>query len=446
MISSSQTPGLLSVLTAESGSTVARQALALEASPKSFPKRRLITRGMSTYLPESPEQRQGIGICLSGGGYRAALFHSGGLRRLAELGVLSSPDLRTISAVSGGSIAAVFLAMAFDWPLQSVPSRKEWDARFAHPLRALTRQNIRTRAVLRSFLPRVSAVRELAKWYNRAMGVSCPLFTLPDLFVLCATDLAFGVNWEFRGKRMGDYQAGYIPSPNDWSIGLAAAVSSCFPPVFQPLKVPRHLGDWRGGMANRETPGVWKAAMKDLRLTDGGVYDNMGLEPIWKEHASVLVSDAGGIFDFQADKSLLWRIQRYQSIQERQTRALRKRWLIASFKQNAMDGAYWGTGSARSRYAARDVLGYSKILAREVISEIRTDLDSFSEAEAAVLENHGYFLADVAVRTHCPSAATDLGAALDPLHPEWLPGQDGEDRIRVALKDSHRRKAWGRSG
>ena len=399
----------------------------------------------SNYCRGSGEQRQGIGLCLSGGGYRATLFHAGALRRLAELGVLSHPQFRTVSSVSGGSIAAAFLALAFEWPLRHIPLRDAWNCRFADPLLALTRQNIRAGAVLRSLLPRVSGVRSLAKRYDRAMGGPHPLCALPDPFVLCATDLAFGVNWEFTRRTVGDYQAGYVRSPPDWSIGLAVAASSCFPPVFQPLVVPSDLGDWRDGRAQSESPGKWAAAMKDLRLTDGGNYDNMGLEPVWKDHACVLVSDAGGIFDFQGDKNLLWRVLRYQSIQERQTRALRKRWLIAGFQQDQMDGAYWGTASARSRYRSRDSLGYSKALAREVISEIRTDLDRFSGAEAAVLENHGYFLADVAVKTHCAFVVTAPNAPLDPPHPAWVPGVRGEDRIRASLKDSHKRKIWGRS-
>src|SRR5436853_7439585 len=51
----------------------------------------------------------GIGLCLSGGGYRAMLFHLGALWRLNELGYL--PKLARVSSVSGGSITAGVLAM-----------------------------------------------------------------------------------------------------------------------------------------------------------------------------------------------------------------------------------------------------------------------------------------------------------------------------------------------
>ena len=50
-----------------------------------------------------------IGIALSGGGFRASLFHLGVLRRIAELGWLARVD--AISGVSGGSIIAAFAAL-----------------------------------------------------------------------------------------------------------------------------------------------------------------------------------------------------------------------------------------------------------------------------------------------------------------------------------------------
>src|SRR5436853_4611803 len=53
-----------------------------------------------------------LGLCLSGGGYRAMLFHLGALWRLNELGCLTKLD--RISSVSGGSITAGVLAV--NWP------------------------------------------------------------------------------------------------------------------------------------------------------------------------------------------------------------------------------------------------------------------------------------------------------------------------------------------
>ena len=57
-----------------------------------------------------PSTRKGIGLCLSGGGYRAALFHLGALRRLHEIGILE--QVTHVSSVSGGSLIAAIWAKA----------------------------------------------------------------------------------------------------------------------------------------------------------------------------------------------------------------------------------------------------------------------------------------------------------------------------------------------
>ncbi|MGV3493074.1 MAG: patatin-like phospholipase family protein, partial [Ramlibacter sp.] len=61
-------------------------------------------------MPFGSEPREpGVALALSGGGFRAVLFHVGALWRLNEVGVL--PKLSRISSVSGGSIAAGLLAL-----------------------------------------------------------------------------------------------------------------------------------------------------------------------------------------------------------------------------------------------------------------------------------------------------------------------------------------------
>src|SRR5689334_1452503 len=104
----------------------------------------------TAYLPAPSQQRRGIALCLSGGGYRATLFHLGAVRRLNELGVLGQID--TITSASGGSIFSGFLALYLKghvplWPpVGGVISN--WEAGIAEPLRAFTRKNIRSRAIL----------------------------------------------------------------------------------------------------------------------------------------------------------------------------------------------------------------------------------------------------------------------------------------------------------
>src|SRR5947207_99975 len=85
-----------------------------------------------------------IALCLSGGGYRAALFHLGALRRFNELGVLSK--INTVSSVSGGSILAAHLATAVKpWPEpgQSLDP-KQWQDQVENPFRRFVKRNILT--------------------------------------------------------------------------------------------------------------------------------------------------------------------------------------------------------------------------------------------------------------------------------------------------------------
>jgi hypothetical protein len=85
-------------------------------------------------------------LSLSGGGYRAALFHLGALTRLNELGLLAKVDV--VGAVSGGSILAALLAARVPWPLNG--AYRDWPETVAAPLREIARRNARARAFLRS--------------------------------------------------------------------------------------------------------------------------------------------------------------------------------------------------------------------------------------------------------------------------------------------------------
>jgi hypothetical protein len=85
--------------------------------------------------------------------------------------------------------------------------------------------------------------------------------------------------------------------------------------------------------------------------------------------------------------------------------------------------------------------GYHPELVEGTIARVRTDLDAFDEAEQAVLENHGYLLADAALREQGLVAAGGVeGLPPEPPHPRWM----NEGRVREELSSSSRRKAVGR--
>jgi NTE family protein len=386
------------------------------------------------YRPQ--RERAGTALCLSGGGFRATLFHLGALRRLNEAGVLAKLD--TITSVSGGSIMAAALATRAPWAAAAtgpIPT-DVWERDVAAPVRRFASRNLRTRAMLHRLLHPFNSsagVRGLIAGYAARL-TPAKLTALPERprFVFCATDLCYGVNFVFERGRVGDYRLGYVsPPPDDWTVARAVAASSCFPPIFNPLPLDVAVEGFKRGRK--------RLGDADVRLSDGGLYDNLGLEPVWKDHRTVMVSDGGAVFSSASDKGLLARISRYVDVVDYQALALRKRWLLSNFLDGTMSGAYWGIGSATGSYEA-DGAGYSKDLATEVIAAVRTDLDAFSTAEMAVLENHGYALAGAAIATHLPHLAGPDAPAAAPPHPDWL----DEDRVRAALASSWKRKLLGR--
>ena len=109
------------------------------------------TYALGRYLPSEPVSRRGVALCLSGGGYRAALFHLGPLRRLNELNLLS--QVGTISSVSGGSILAAHLAdRARPWPDPGTAIRA-WHDRIETPFHHIVGRNVRTWPILNRLLP-----------------------------------------------------------------------------------------------------------------------------------------------------------------------------------------------------------------------------------------------------------------------------------------------------
>lgn len=411
---------------------------------------------LSAYMPLPKRERGGVALALSGGGYRAALFHLGALRRLNELGILSQID--TVSSVSGGSILSAHIADRIGaWPGAGTVVG-DWESRVAWPFRTFVRRNIRTGPLARRLLPwnwgKGSAAAEaLAEKYKEHLTQQM-LSELPSppqrpRYVFCSSDLTFGVNWIFDSarrsddqSRVGDYKAGYRSPAPEWRVARAVAASSCFPPVFDPLPggLPAH--ELVGGSYRKDDR---DRLVEAIRLSDGGVYDNLGLEPVWKDHKTLLVSDGGATFEPQRLAGIGWRAGRYTSMIENQARGLRKRWLISSFVTDELDGTYWGVGTPAARYetqvrgAVREFLGYSPQLTDDVISEVRTDLDAFSDAEIRVLENHGYLLAEAAIRTHLPRLV-EVDASVNVPHPEWM----DEARVATALATSGKRKLLGR--
>src|SRR3954462_7322206 len=84
-----------------------------------------------------------IGLALSGGGFRANLYHLSLVRFLRDAGIL--PQVSHITSVSGGSILAAHLVLNWD---RYNGSANEFDAA-AHEVLSLVRLDFRNRIVRR---------------------------------------------------------------------------------------------------------------------------------------------------------------------------------------------------------------------------------------------------------------------------------------------------------
>lgn len=384
--------------------------------------------------PHEGSGRSGIALCLSGGGYRATLFHLGAARRLHELGLLEQVD--TISGVSGGSLFAGVLA---DVAVREGWTRgleiEDFEAQVAGPVRRVAQRDMRTVPFLvhlpYNWLVPGPRAEHLVRLCTQHISAAT-LEALPDRprFVFSATDLAFGVNWEASKRRTGDFQAGYLRDGGRWPVGRAVAASACFPPVFGPLRVGAGAADFVGGDAPRD--GRNTAYREGLSLSDGGVYDNAGLEPVWKTHRHVLVSDCGAPFEFRAGGHVIRRLMRYTTVVQKQARAARTRMFYGDIDDRRYAGARWSLTTDVNAAGP----GYSAPLVREVLTRIRTDVDRFSTAEQRVLENHGYCVTERRLQDEAPELLPPppCPPAVPP-HRKWM----DEERVRSALRASHRR-------
>lgn len=390
--------------------------------------------------PDNREKK--IALCLSGGGFRATLFHLGALRRLHELGILAQVD--TIASVSGGSIMSACLANRIVKEGYEKVIAQEWNNDVSEQIHLLTSRNLRTGPIAKRLIPYnwgwpPAAVEAFAARLEKEL-TSLQLHELPDRpwFIFCATDMEHGEYWTAERNCIGSPKAGYRQPDSKWPLAYAVAASACFPPVFAPLVVEEPTFPKTGDGNHRECDGDKPAGdgtHRFLHLSDGGNLDNTGMEAVWRSHTTVLVADGGGTFDPAWKSSFFWKLQRYSGILDERSRELSRRWFFEGLQEGHVEGAYWGLDHPRWVSSKE---GYSDKQADELISEIRTDLDAFSEDECKILENHGYFKADAAVRASCNGLITH---DVEPTAP-WPNRLPAKCDVGSALRNSHKRKAF----
>jgi predicted acylesterase/phospholipase RssA len=251
---------------------------------------------------------------------------------------------------------------------------------------------------------------------------------VPDL-ILNATTLNTGHNWQFTATWMGEppssinseidgnyrlrrlyHSDAPVPFRKKYRVRLGDAVgaSACVPGLFEPIALTRLYGE--RGEQPRETQKVV------VRLVDGGVHDNQGVASLLEQGCShVIVSDASGQMDTIDDPSsgLLAVPLRSNGILQARVREAQHQELVARRRASLLQGLIFihlkkdlgadpldwldckdrwtASDEARPPEASGDLTTYGvKKDVQRLLSSVRTDLDSFSEAEAYALMMSGY--------------------------------------------------------
>ncbi len=420
-----------------------------------------------------------LGLCLSGGGFRASLFHIGVLAALAEREMLHKVEV--ISTVSGGSIIGAYYYLKLKRLLegrrpgspQPTPAiYRQIVAEIERDFLVAVQKNIRLRLflnpwknakMLRENYSRSDHMAELLNCYFYDDAGGEPNIALRDIhiapagkpvevdtynaaqeykipiLVINATCLNTGHPWHFTGSYVGEPEPlcaftlqndvgfylpilrfdGRNPPPTDkWplpekrqsvlnSLTLADAVaaSAAVPGIFPPLAIH----DLYKIGANQDIV---------VELCDGGVYDNQGVDALYGQHCThFVISDASGQLDDQPilgtkffqvaqranevmmDKirsDILYRVDSGHTLQ--QAACDPDDPAIAGLRK---ESGMQGYALAHTRQSFANSVDYPNFPGPADrpegtiyrLSNIRTDLDAFSDAEAYTLMYDGYNLA-----------------------------------------------------
>ncbi|HQW91855.1 MAG TPA: patatin-like phospholipase family protein [Ferruginibacter sp.] len=272
-----------------------------------------------------------LGLALSGGGYRAAAFHVGTLKKLDELGILSKVNV--LSTISGGSITGAYYCInntsfeVFEKEMKKIISTKS-------VIRYILTSFIFIKAVLFFLVFIAAAIYAFFTPYPWLSVVSvCVMVTLFVLFqfnifpvskviekaydkflynnatlsqlldqkprlAIGSTNIQTNRPFTFSKDKMEDATYSFMKPPilfksADFPLSRAVMASSCVPFAFTPVSISREF------YTNEED--IYKVIPV---LVDGGVYDNQGIHKITQRHSSyecdiIITSDAGNKSPFK---------------------------------------------------------------------------------------------------------------------------------------------------
>jgi len=386
-----------------------------------------------------------IALALSGGGSRAIAFHLGCLRALNDLGILEK--VRVMSTVSGGSVIGALYAYGRH------ASFEEFDTQVVSLLKNGLQWQILRAALLSMQFPKIvstllinggvslvtASIRSalgLLRWASgwsptallnwltcleenlpfwgslttafelmlaqKLFGTDCMRdVKIPTLEVIVnACDLRTGTAFRFGSHRSGGWRYGHVVDGGALSVAKAVAASAAFPALLPPLI--ETLNFKKRDRVQRHT----------VVLSDGGVYDNLGLtvvEPNRDSKFSVnvhnpthIISLNAGPGQFPVGGKTIWftgRLMRsfdsiYRKAQDAAYRRLHEYASTGKLKGFAL--IYLGQNDASLPIEPPD------LIRREEVRDYPTDFAQMAGRDVTLLSGRGEQLTRILVSRYLP--------------------------------------------
>jgi NTE family protein len=218
-------------------------------------------------------------LSLSGGGYRASLFHYGAINRLNDIGRLH--DARMICGISGGSITAALLVSGWNklhFNNEGV-AKNLYDV-VGKPLEQLTSHTIDAPVVIKNLAllghGSKTVIPSLDKYaFNGKLLRDLPSNADAPILILGAVGYSDGESWAFSRDYTGT--ALRKLKGNDISLAQAVAASGAFPPVLGPIALIIEANSNSTTRDQAKAANANQTETRNLLFVDGGVLDNNAL-------------------------------------------------------------------------------------------------------------------------------------------------------------------------
>lgn len=371
-----------------------------------------------------------IALALSGGGHRASAFHLGVLSFLAKRNLVERVEV--VSSTSGGSVLAAVLfqeAGMFQKTAEQNEETLTWPNSEELLLLSIPRAEdlIVNKSLENHFIKRMFRPSSWLKFGHRAnlmadtirklWGVSGVMKDLPakPSWIINGTSNVSGSRWFVRNTndcQMGSQDIG-LTDASDFPIADAVALSAAYPGVIGPYRLASDEYQWAYSENTEENQNLLQSK-KGVYLSDGGLYDNLGIEPLFNLEQSsleypetdfLIVSDAGSGLKRRRLAPVwrpLLRTIRLINVINQQVRVLRLRSLLSFLTKNPGKGVYIPIGMSFCQWREERLIQGEQI--PEALSEYKflssadvnsakntsTSLASLSPEQFKLLLRHGF--------------------------------------------------------